>query len=139
MVNAFWTALCSRLAGGTALTQHIGGTAVPRIYHNQAPDGASLPYVIYNWQGGGFQHETPSVDVDGVLTIQAYSSTTQLHAGTISAAVFDLLDRQPLTISGWANVALFAEAPHLQNNYTDESGVTTYSSGDIYRVLLDRS
>mgnify|MGYP001454405751 CR=1 FL=1 len=139
MINAFWTALYGRLAGGTALTSLIGGTATPRIYHNQAPDGATLPYVVYNWQGGGYQHTTPSVDVDGVLTVQAYSRVGQVQAGTISSAVFDLLDRLPLTVTGWANIGFFAESPHLQANYTDPSGLTTYSCGEMYRVYLDRS
>lgn len=139
VIGAFWTALYSRLTSGTALTSLVGGTASPRIYHNQAPDGATLPYVVFNWQGGGYQHSTPSIDADGVLTIQAYSRINQVQAGSISAAVFSLLDRLPLTITGWGNPALFAETPHLQADYTDPSGLTTYSCGDTYRVYLDKN
>ena len=94
---------------------------------------------MFSWQGGGYQHDTPSVDVNGVLYIRAYSRVSQAQAGSISEAAFALLDRQPLTVTGWANIGLFAEAPHLQFNETDASGLMTYSSGDEYRAILDKS
>lgn len=142
MIPNFWSALYTRLTVGTAANAFltdIGGTAAPRVYHNQAPDGATLPYVIFNWQGGGYQYDSPSIDVNGVLTVMAYSRTGQLQAGSISEAAFALLDRNPLTVSGWTNVGLFGEAPHLSFNGPDESGLTVYSSGDTYRVMLDKS
>jgi hypothetical protein len=141
LVNNFYTALYSRLTAGTAANAFLsamGGTASPRVYHGQAPDGAVLPYYIFSWQGGGYQHDTPSVDVNGVVYGRAYSRVSQVQAGSICEAAFALLDRNPLTVTGWANIGLFAESPHLQFAETDPSGVTTYSSGDEFRVYLDR-
>ena len=135
MVNAFWTALYGRLSGGTALTTLLGGTA---IYHAQAPDHKPLPYVIFSWQGGGYEHDTAHVTVDGVVYIRGYTRVSEAQAGSISEAVFALLDRQPLTITGWGNAQLMAESPHIQFAETDQSGVTVYSSGDEYRVKLDK-
>ena len=136
MIPAFWTALYSRLASGTALTALLGGTA---IYHAQAPDGKALPYVIYSWQGGGYGHDSRHVDADGLVYVRAYSKVSQNQAGSISDAVFSLLDRLPLTVTGWNNAQLMAESPHLQFNHTDESGLTTYSSGDEYRIQIDKN
>ena len=136
MVGAFWTALYGRLAGGTALTTLLGGTA---IYHAQAPEGKALPYVIFSWQGGGYGHSSPHVDANGVVYIRAYSKVSQAQAGAISEEVFNLLDRKPLTVTGWSNAQLMAESPHIQFNDTDESGVTTYSCGEEYRILIDKN
>jgi hypothetical protein len=139
MINAFWSALQSRLAAGTALTALLGGTANPRIYHNKAPDGTPMPFVVYQWQGGGFNHDTPHNNAEGVVTVQAYSKVNEVEAGSISEQVFALLDRQPLTVSGWANPMLFAEQPHLQADLVSKTGAYTYSCGDMYRIMLDYS
>ena len=135
MVNAFWTALYGRLSGGTALTSLLGGTA---IYHAQAPDGKALPYVVFSWQGGGYGHTSPHVDAEGVVYIRGYSKVSEAAAGAISEAVFGLLDRKPLTITGWNNAQLMAESPHIQFAETDASGVTVYSSGDEYRIEINQ-
>jgi hypothetical protein len=136
MINAFWTALYGRLSGGTALTTLLGGTA---IYHAQAPEGKALPYVVFSWQGGGYGHSSRHVDADGVVYIRAYSRVSEAQAGAISEAVFNLIDRQPLTVTGWNNAQLMAESPHIQFAETDESGLTTYSCGEEYRVLIDKN
>jgi hypothetical protein len=136
MLNALWTALYGRLSGGTALTALLGGTA---IYHNQAPEGAALPYVIYNWQGGGYVQDSPHTDANGIVTVQAFSRISQAQAGSISEVVLTLLNRSNLTVTGYSNFGLTAEAPHLQNNYTDESGLNVYSCGDQYRIMIDKT
>jgi hypothetical protein len=136
MVNAFWTALYSRLAGGTALTALLGGTY---IYHGQALDGKVPPYVVYSIQGGGYTPTSRHVDANAVIYVRGYSSVSALAAGSISEAVGTLLDRLPLTVTGWTNAELQAEAPHIQFSMTDESGKITWTSGDQYRVLLDKN
>jgi hypothetical protein len=138
MIDAFYSALYTRLAAGTALTALVGGTTSPKIYHNQAPEDVDPPFLVYTWMGGGYTHETPGVWADGVLMVMAFSEVDQKSAGAIAQAVFNLLDRQPLTVTGWGNPALFAEAPHVQEDVTDESGITTYQCGDEYRIMLNK-
>ena len=55
----------------------LGGTF---IYHLQAPDSKALPYVVWNWQGGGL---TPDHDIiSGLEWIRAYG-TSAAQAGSI--------------------------------------------------------
>ena len=54
--GAMGTAILDKLKAGTALIAELGGTA---IYVDQAPDGALLPYVVYNHQGGGPDNISP--------------------------------------------------------------------------------
>jgi len=136
MINAFWTALYSRLAGGTALTALLGGTY---IYHGQAPDGQTPPYAVYSIQGGGYTPTSRHVDANAVIYVRGYSDVSALAAGSISEAIFTLLDRLPLTVTGWTNAELIAEAPHIQFSDVDESKKITWTSGDVYRILLDRN
>ena len=139
MNNACWTALYSRLAGGTALTSQVGGTASPRIYHDVAPEKDTLPYVIFSWAGGGMTPTSPHVDGDGVIYVRAYSSVDDSEAGRIRDAVFGLLDRQPLTVTGWSNYWLACEAPNIEFEQPDASGKSIWSSGDHYRLKIDKS
>ena len=133
MNEAVWTSLYGRLSAGTALIGALGGTA---IFRNQAPDGQALPYVVYSWQGGGPQHNTAHQDANGLIYIRAYAARAS-QAGSISALVLTLLDRNPLSPTGWTNFGLMADG-HVEMPYTDESG-TTYASGDTYRILLDKN
>lgn len=139
MNNNVWAALYSRLAGGTALTLQIGGTAAPRIYHGQAPEASPLPYLIFSWAGGGLTPTTPHTDGEGPIYLRAYSSVSAKEAGNISAAAFALLDRQPLTITGWNNSWLACESPHIEFPSTDESGQTIWTCGDHYRIKIDKT
>lgn len=139
MNSALYTALYSRLSGGTALTSLIGGTASPRIYKDMAPEGTTLPYVVFSWAGGGYEPTSPHVDGNGVIRVRAFSSTSASSAGSIAAAVFTLLDRLPLTITGWNNSWIAGESPHIELFELDESGLVIWSSGDDYRVRIDKS
>jgi hypothetical protein len=136
MNEALMIGMGSALCNGTALTALLGGTAV---FRERAPDGQSLPYVIYSWQGGGWQHDTPHQLGNGVMYVRGYSSVSAETAGALSDAIFALLDRKTITITGFTNLQLVAEAPHLAFPETDNSGVTTFSSGDEYRIVFDKN
>ena len=139
MNNAIYTALYGRLSAGTALTSLIGGTTNPRIYHDMAKEGTPFPYVLFSWAAGGLTPTSPHVDGNGILYIRAFSKVDDSEAGRIRNAVFDLLDRQPLTVTGWSNSWLAAESPHIELPQTDPSGKIIWSNGDHYRIIIDKS
>jgi hypothetical protein len=136
MNDAFYVALYNRLSSGTALINLLGGTA---IYHNQAPDDVALPYVVFNWQGGGYMHDYPHQQGMGVVSIVCYSGVDQQAASALAEAVYNLLDRYSMSVTGWGTFPIMAEAPHIQQDFVDESGVHNFSCGDMYRAWLDKS
>jgi len=106
--------LYASLAGGTALTDLIGGAVNPRIYNRIAPNAAVLPYVIFYLADGQIPNETPRQDGDYVYRVDAWALTRTL-AETIQKKIFDLLVGQSLNVAGWSNYdsklrRLFSEA-----------------------------
>lgn len=135
MNNAVYTALYTRLQG-TALTSLLAGTT--SIYNVQAPESAALPYVMFSMAAGGYLAQTPHIDADPVLYIRGYAESAAT-AGSIATQIRGLLDRSPLTVTGWDNSWLAAEAPHIEIAETDESGKVIYSAGDHYRLRIDKT
>ena len=139
MDNAIYTALYSKLSGGTALCALVGGTATPRIYHSIAPDNATLPYVIFTWAAGGYSSLDSHVTGEGIFRIQAIATTSAKDAGAVAKEVYNLLDRKSLTITGFTSVSLFAEPPHIDMTSLSESGIYYFSSGDDYRLRVEKT
>lgn len=132
--NALNTAMYSRLSGGTALITALGGTS---IYWLQAPDGASLPYVVFSLQGGGDENITPRRMKNEVYFVRGYSAVSA-QAGSIDALCDSLLHGKALSVSGWANFWLVREND-LANVENTEAGEQVYMSGGFYRIRLDKS
>lgn len=78
MINAINNAVRTQLAAGTALTTELGGTA---IYAVQAPEAATLPYVLITIAGGGDLNRTPTREIDVMVQVKAVA-TTALKAAT---------------------------------------------------------
>ena len=122
-----------KITAGTALIASLGGSAV---YYNQAPDGQSLPYVVFSYQGGGNDNITPRRSKDNVMYIRAYA-VTPAAAGTIDGHLDDLLHNQTLTVAGWTNYWMARETDlTLPDN--QESSETVHSAGAFYRVRLSK-
>ena len=125
------TALYTTLQGGTALTTLLAGTV--SIYDMQAPDGASMPYVVFNHQGGGPDNDS-SRDVESNLwLVKVYSATSAATASNIFDEADKLLHKRQITITGtttwWChreeNVKLVENLPN---------GKRVYMRGGIYRI-----
>lgn len=125
------TGLYSLLAGGTALTAELGGTA---IYNKIAPSGVSLPVVIFQWQGGGDENLTPGRQRNPVYTIKGVAST-QTKAAALDGHIDTLLHHATLTVTGFTN---FWTAREGDVNYveTDEGGNAVYHIGGMYRIRI---
>ena len=139
MIHALSTALYSRLQG-TAITALLAGTT--SIYHMQAPEGASFPYIVWNIQGGGDENLDANRTKNLVLFIrtfvkrQAGTSAGSL-AGSIDAQVDAALHLAPLTLSGWSNIWLARESD-LELVQTEPTGNEIYMAGGLYRCRLDK-
>lgn len=129
--NALNTGIYSTLSAGTALTTVLGGTA---IYYQQAPDGAALPYVVWNYQGGGDDNLTQSRMKNLLVYVRGYAASPAL-AGTIDAYCDALLHGKTISVTGWTNFWTAREEDiSLVENLPDKTRV--YSEGGVYRVRL---
>lgn len=127
-------AIYTRLTGGTALTALLSGTAA--VYAGLAPQGAVLPYIVYNQQSGGDENLTPSRSKSYLYQIQCYSGVDWVAAWAIDAQVDALLHGHTLSVSGgWTNwwTAKDGELPLIE---TRPSGDVVYSVRSLYRIKL---
>jgi hypothetical protein len=132
-LTALNTAIYSRLAGGTALTSALGGTA---IYYDTAPDGKALPYVICSIASRVDDNESPHRTQNILAYIRAYASTP-VQANTIDSAVDDLMHNHPLTISGVTSNFWCMREDSFAGTEVDTSTRKVCFSGGQYRIRID--
>lgn len=129
--GAMGTAIFSKLAAGTALTAALGGTA---IYVDQAPDDASLPYVVFSHTAGGPDNLTPRDMRTHLWFVRAYSdnrASVNIYDGLIG----DLLHKGSLSVSGWTTFWLVREEDFsLIENLPNHTNV--FMAGANYRVRI---
>ena len=129
--GAMGTAIYNTLKAGTALTTELGGTFV---YADQAPDNASLPYIVFNHQGGGPENISPGNLQNDLWQIRGFAST-RAQANRIDGDVTDLVHRVNISISGYTTVWCVKETNiSLVENPPD--GAKIYSAGGFYRVRI---
>lgn len=135
-MNELDAALYTRLQG-TAITSQLSGTTA--LYHIQAPENATLPYIVWNIQGGGDENLTQNRTKNLVVFIRAYSGNTAAQAGSIDAQVDAALSNSsPLTVSGWTNIWL-AREQELETVQLEPNGKQVFMAGGLYRVWLDKT
>lgn len=131
MINS---ALYSRLQG-TAITSLLSGTTA--IYSLQAPEGAVLPYIVYNVQGGGDENQSQNRTKNLVVFVRAYAAQNST-AGSIDAQIDSALHLSPLTVSGWANFWMARETD-LETVENPPTGGQIFMNGALYRCRLDQN
>lgn len=128
------TAIYNRLNGATAVTSLLAGTT--SIYALQAPEGATLPYIVWNIQGGGDTNDTSNRLKNLVIFIRAYA-TTNARAGSIDAAIDTALHFVPFTgVTGWTNIWLARETD-LETVENPPTGSQVFMNGGLYRAYFD--
>jgi len=131
--NVLNSAVYTKLTGGTALTALLSGTGA--IYYLQAPDHGTLPYVVWNYMGGGPVNDYPHDSRDMIVFVRGYATTPAL-AGSIDAKISTLLHRGTLTVTGYTNwwIARETETALIENA---PDGTKVYMAGAQYRIKLD--
>lgn len=121
-------AIYTKLKATSAVTALVGGTAVPRIYMQQAPSSATLPYVIFYLNSGGVANLTPREDFNVTYRIEAVADTRQ-GAQSLSEACFGALHRESVTVTGWSN--FYARVDNMV------SMVDNQDARQYYRKIFD--
>lgn len=125
------TGIYNVLKAGTSLTAMLSGTTA--IYHLQAPDGATLPYIVYNHQGGGPENANLSNLENNVWWIRAYSVTSAKNAAQIFTQADLLLHRKNITI-GSAKTFECVREQNIALVENPPTGKPIFTCGGIYRI-----
>lgn len=134
-MNVLNAAIYSRLQTTTAITSLLSGTTA--IYNQQAPEGATLPFVVFSVPSELDENMTQNRTKNNVVYIRAYSGSSAAQAGSIDAAIDTALHLIPLTVSGWTNFWM-AREQGIELVETQSTGKIIYSAGANWRVRLDK-
>ena len=127
------TGLYSKLSGNSALTTALGGTL---IYNKIAPQGTTGKYVIFQWQGGGDENDTPTRSRNPVYAVFGIDTTIE-GAAAIDSLIDTALRQTTLTVSGWTNYHTVRESDI--NIVEPNSGETpVFRCGGLYRIMIDK-
>lgn len=132
-IGVLETALFNKL-NVTAVKTTAGATGV---YNRIAPQGAVLPYVIFQWQGGGDENDHSRRSRNIIYTVKALALTV-VAAETIDAACDVLLHNGSLTVTGYNTFWLRREGD-VAYQETDPTGKAVFHSGAMYRVRIEAS
>lgn len=134
MTNAVCAALFAKLTADSTLVAMLAGTAA--VYQGQAPQGAQLPYVVFNQQA-----ETDSYTLadrafeDYVFLVKGVTkATSPVGAGAISGRIDEVLTDAALSVSGQDQMYLRREQ---QIKYPEvDQGDRYWHSGGLFRIVV---
>ena len=112
----------------------VTNLATGGVHNKIAPQGTALPYVIFQWQGGGDLNETPRRTRGPVYTVKAIAES-QDTAEAIDEQIDILMHYQTLTVTGWVNYMTRREG---DVNYQETPmGTPVFHIGGMYRIWID--
>lgn len=133
-MNVMDAAIYTKLQTTSAVTSLLAGTT--SIYSGQAPDNATMPFIVFNVQGGGDENLDRHRTKNLVYLIRAYSQVSKAQAGSIDAAIDTALHLQTLNPSGWANFWT-ARTEDLSLVDNPPSGQKIWMVGGLYQVRIE--
>lgn len=119
---------------GTALTSLLaGGTA--SIYNSQAPDNASMPYIVFSLQASAPDNINPSSMENSVIFVRGYAMSGTV-AQNIDSKLDTLLRGGSISVTGYTNFWTSREADLYAPNPMPD-GKTAWMAGGLYRIRCD--
>ena len=115
---------------GTALTSLLAGTA--SIFDTQAPDNATLPYIVFSHQGGGPENVDANNLEQNIWYVRAYSAISAKNAAEIFTQADNLLNRVNISITGF-NTFWCAREENVKT-LENTPGGRIWSAGGLYRI-----
>lgn len=131
--NALNTGIYSTLTGNSTLTGLLATST--SAYYAQAPDNATLPFVVWSYQGGGPDNQNPS-DMRSILLYVRGYATAPATAGSIDTHAGTTLHGGSVTVAGYTNFYSVRETD-FHSVETLPNGEQVYSAGAVYRIRLD--
>lgn len=127
-------ALYGRLAGGTALLDHLA--AGTPIYAGVAPPDAQMPFVVYSLVTGEDENLTPRRTVRQAVLVKVVAESLS-EAVDAEREVEALLHDEPLAPSGWTNYWL-RKRGHVLYPEVAEGGKVYWHAGGEYEIRLSK-
>lgn len=131
--------LYSKLTGDATLASLIGA----RVYSYMAPLGATLPAIIYAYQGGKDVTEVANYRIfnSGLYQVKAVGQGESMVAiAAIAHRIDTVLHRSSGTVSGGAILACVREPGRSALSYAEYTNGVRYNHlGGIYRILVQES
>lgn len=134
-MNAINQALWNALTGGTLGTA-VTALAGSQIYLINAPSGATPPYVIFAFQGGGEVHPSDLDEVNVVYRVEGIGMTNA-QAAALDDAIRATLHKQTLSVTGWNSTDVTRREGFWQL-LQQVAGQQVYRAGALYRIRLDK-
>lgn len=125
------TWLANTLTNDAQLMGEVNG-----VYSSEAPQGAPMPYVIFEWMGGTDVTFVNGIRVwhSGVWVVKAVDETTTFaDLQTAAERLEALLHRQSGNNSGGTVFTATREAP-FRSAYSDDSGKSYRELGGRFRI-----
>ena len=132
-MNALSAGIYTKLTSGTALTALLAGTT--SVYFNIAPDDATMPYVVFNYQSQIEENLTPSRMKNELIYIRGYTEESGAAAGNIATQIDNLFHAGSVTATSWTNFWT-AQESEIENVEITPSGKRIYNAGGVYRIRL---
>lgn len=125
--------LYAKLVATSALTALVS----TRIYNLQAPQGTTIPYVIFYLASGLPDNRTPHQDMNSIYRVECVSNISLSAAYAIQTAVHNALHRSTLTITGWS---VFQMQQENQAHFIDNvEGLQVWRVIGDYRIRASLS
>lgn len=132
-IGVLETAIYDRLRLDATIQSLLGGQ---KVYNRIAPTDTALPYIIFQWQGGGEKNLTPTRMRVLYYTIKALS-LSDVEADNIDERIEALLHDYQLTVSGWTNFWTSRELDIIYSE-VDAAGITVHHIGAQYKIMLGK-
>jgi len=132
-MNALKAAIYVKLTGASALTDLLASAT--SVYDALAPRESTMPYVIFQQQGGGDENITQVRYKNWLYTIKAISDVSMKTAGAIDAQIDTLMHGTTLTVTDWTNFQCVRETD-ISYSETTAEGRNIWHVGGIYRIRL---
>jgi hypothetical protein len=133
-MNIINQGIYNTLKAGTALTTLLAGTT--SIYNMQAPDSATLPYVVFNLQAGGADPNMPTNAINVLYYVRGFTKVSAAAAGSIATQIDALLHGKSVSVSGYTNYWCNHEQ-EIDSVQNLPNGEKVYSNGFYFRIRLD--
>jgi hypothetical protein len=133
-MNIINKGIYEKLQQGTALTALLAGST--SIYNMQAPDSATLPYVVFNLQAGGADPNMPTDAINVQYYVRGFTKVSAAAAGSIATQIDALLHGKSVSVSGYTNYWCNHEQ-EIDTVQNLPNGEKVYSNGFYYKIRLD--
>lgn len=137
-MNALNSALYTKL-NVSSLTTLLATTNTPSsIYHEQATNEASYPFVVFNKMSDTNPNDTSHQVYDTIYQVRGFTKTSPAAADAIALAIDNLLNNATLTITGFAVLRL-KRIQGLEFVENQPSTDKVYSAGSLFRLTVEKT